>query len=232
MLSQLDINTHSTFQVLRQLQSAIGFDLTGKNVLAIGSHDFLEHDGFVHYGANDIIAIECNPNVIPDLLERTKDREKTCVINTALWSESGIEKEFHFFKDKKYGAGSLYSNGKLDKYVPDCKELQETIKLNTSTFDSIMQDLNDYFIFDFDLNNIGWVSLDVQGSELEVLKGAKTLMEAKPEVFYTEVSWDNLYEGAPLIQEIDDFFLAHNYVRIGLRQDIQVQGDAIYVQSK
>jgi FkbM family methyltransferase len=225
-LSQLDINTHSTFQMLRWLQETRGFTLQGKNVLAIGSHDFLEHDGFVHYGAKDILAIECNPNVYEDLRARTKHRDNTYIASICLWSEDDLEKEFHFFKDKKYGAGSLFSDGKLSQYVPECTELQETVQEHTLTFDTLMKS----YINNFDLDNIGWVSLDVQGSELEVLKGAKTLMEARPEVFYTEVSWDHLYEGAPLIGEIDRFFTAHRYERIGLRQDIQVQGDAIYVK--
>lgn len=239
MLSQLDINTHSTFQVLRWLQETQNFTLRGKDVLCIGSHDLLEHDGFVHYGARHILAIECNPNVLPDLWDRTEHRwlppwgngslEKgvTQVIEACLWSECGLLKTFTYFKDEKYGAGSLYPDGKLSKYVPDCKPLQETKVMLTKTLDYLFEarDLSC-------LDNIGWVSLDVQGSELEVLKGAKLLMKAKPEVFYTEVSWDNLYEGAPLMGEVDTFFFDHGYKKLGVRQDIQVQGDAIYVHGR
>jgi FkbM family methyltransferase len=236
-LSQLDINSHSTFQILRWLQETRGFTLQGKDVLCLGSHDLLEHDGFVHYGARHILAVECNPYVLPDLYERTKNRwfppygngsyEKgvTQSVEACLWSECGLIKTFTFFKDEKYGAGSLFGNAKLSQYVPECQPLQETKVMLTKTLDYLFEARNLSYI-----DNIGWVSLDVQGSELEVLKGAKTLMEARPEVFYTEVSWDNLYEGAPLIGEIDRFFTAHRYERIGLRQDIQVQGDAIYVK--
>jgi FkbM family methyltransferase len=229
MLSELDINTHSTFQVLRWLQETRGFDLAGKNVLAGGSHDFLEMNGFFHYGAKDIMAIECNPYVIPDLFERcnTAPSDKICYpIQACLWSETGIEKEFKFFKNQKYGAGSLFGDSKLSQYVPECKELAETIKLTTISFNDLIEE----FPFTFDLYNLGWCSIDLQGSELEFLKGASKLMEARPEVFYTEVSWEEAYLGQPLLPEIDAFFDEHDYIRCGLRQDTIFQGDAIYVR--
>lgn len=226
MLSQLDYSTHSTFLVLEQLKQKRVVDLAGKDILCIGSHDLLEHDGFVQNGCNNIWAIECNPYVFPDLQERVRNRKNSYAIEACLWSETGLEKSFYFFKDQKYGAGSLFKDEKLSSYVPECKELDAPIKLKTKTFNQLIFEQN------IDISNVEWVSLDVQGSELEVLRGASKLFQVKPKVFYTEVSWDNLYSGAPLINEIDMFMEEEGYVRIGLRKDIEAQGDAIYVLQK
>jgi|SRR5579871_3585464 len=82
-----------------------------------------------------------------------------------------------------------------------------------------------------------FLKLDVQGYELEVLKGApKTL--AMAEVVLLEVSTIELYEGAPLFHEVIAFMHSHGYrahdISTLMRQrsaDTLLQVDVIFVRN-
>lgn len=58
------------------------------------------------------------------------------------------------------------------------------------------------------------LKIDVQGFELEVLRGAATLLDAF-EWLYVEVSWVALYEGQALADEVVAFVSAHGFALSG-----------------
>lgn len=58
------------------------------------------------------------------------------------------------------------------------------------------------------------LKVDVQGFELEVLRGAETLLDAFAYV-YTEASWVALYEGQALAGEVHDFLIARGFAPAG-----------------
>lgn len=58
------------------------------------------------------------------------------------------------------------------------------------------------------------LKIDVQGFELEVLRGAGEMLDAF-EWLYVEVSWMPLYEGQALADEVIAYVEAHGFVRVG-----------------
>jgi FkbM family methyltransferase len=85
---------------------------------------------------------------------------------------------------------------------------------------------------DFDFNNCNMLVIDVQGYELEVLKGAtKTLNDIK--YIYCEVNRDEVYENNAYIEDIDKFLLLHRFNRVETQwYYTEVWGDAFYIKSK
>jgi FkbM family methyltransferase len=215
---QCDINSHSTYQVLKSL----GFDYIGWNALHIGAHNALERDIMDHLGFAHTTWVECNPYVFPELTERLGEDKRHRAIQACLWSEDALIKPYHFYRNKKDGAGGLFKDKKMKEYINDCPMTGESTDLVTMRLDTMAE------TYSIDLSSISFLNLDVQGSELEVLKGAGDKL--RPKLIYCEVSWDEIYENGPLLKDIDDFLLEWGYNRIGIRQDWQVHGDAVYIR--
>jgi len=64
----------------------------------------------------------------------------------------------------------------------------------------------------FKIQDCDFMNIDVQGYELEVLKGARETL-SHINWIYLEVNSDYLYENCALVSEIDDFLLAFNFKR-------------------
>jgi len=74
------------------------------------------------------------------------------------------------------------------------------------------------------------MNIDVQGFELEVLRGAKkTLKNIK--WIMTEVNRDEVYENCCMVDEIDNFLLPYGLRRVETDWAGNTWGDALYVKS-
>jgi len=218
------IESHSTYNVLKEIEEKIGISLKNKNVVHIGAHDGLEKDIYDTLGVKNTLWIECNPYVFPNLEKRIANDDRHKAFEACLWSEEGLEKEYYFYRNETDGAGGLFKDQKMKEYISDCPMTGESIKLKTQTLDKLA------YRETLGIGNVHFLNIDVQGSELEVLKGAQGLFTDNLELIYCEVSWDNIYENGPLLEDIDKFFHEKGYNRIGIRQDWVMHGDAIYIK--
>jgi hypothetical protein len=71
--------------------------------------------------------------------------------------------------------------------------------------------------------------MDVQGYELEVLKGSENTLKGI-DYIYTEVNRDELYENNAFIEEIDNFL--DNYTRVATDWSGNTWGDALYIKKR
>jgi len=77
-----------------------------------------------------------------------------------------------------------------------------------------------------------FLNLDVQGYELEVLKGAAELLSSVDAIL-SEVNSDQLYEGGVLIEELDQFLEDFSFERVATKWwKKSCWGDALYVKRK
>ena len=73
--------------------------------------------------------------------------------------------------------------------------------------------------------------MDVQGYELEVLKGAiKTLNQI--DYVYCEVNRDEVYENNAYVEEIDEFLAEYGMERMETDWAGDIWGDALYIKTK
>jgi len=83
----------------------------------------------------------------------------------------------------------------------------------------------------FDTKEYNFLNMDVQGYELEVLKGAiETLKHI--DYVYCEVNRDEVYEGNAYVEEIDEFLSAYGMERVETSWEGQIWGDALYIRGK
>lgn len=154
------------------------------------------------------IFIEAIPSVYEILKKNIEYANKNygCdykALNNLVTSEKEKEYTFHLFSNKGKSSSIYKANEKTWKW-PHATEI-DTINLKSTTIEEILKDEN-WENIKFD------VILDVQGAELEVLKGFgnKNLKNIKR--IKTEISTKEFYKGGVLFNELNKFFIDNNFV--------------------
>lgn len=84
----------------------------------------------------------------------------------------------------------------------------------------------------FNITNCSLLNMDVQGYELEVLKGGKETLKVINAI-YTEVNTKEMYEGCVMIEVLDRWLFNYGFLRV--HQVIHESwgwGDALYIKNK
>ena len=106
---------------------------------------------------------------------------------------------------------------KYHSYIEFEKDNKEII--NVDTLDSL------------NIDGANILCVDVQGYELNVLKGSKTSLK-NIDALLVEINRKELYDGCPHVSEIDSFLKDFNYVRIVTKwwKKTIPWGDALYIK--
>jgi FkbM family methyltransferase len=86
---------------------------------------------------------------------------------------------------------------------------------------------------EYDIGDANFMNIDVQGYELEVFKGGKKTLE-KIDYVYCEVNRGEMYEGNPLIEELDVHLGEYGFERVETHwpETWYKWGDALYIKNK
>lgn len=105
-----------------------------------------------------------------------------------------------YFEEKRLG----YSDYLFDK-THTC---ERQVSLKCETIDGL---------FEVDkIPPVDFLSIDTQGAELLILKGAATMIARKTVAVYCEVNFANLYHDAPLFGDLDSFMRKNGFILAGL----------------
>lgn len=66
---------------------------------------------------------------------------------------------------------------------------------------------------DFKIKDSNYMNIDVQGFELEVLKGSKKTLK-KIDYIYCEINTAETYKNNPLVEDIDSYLKNYNFLRV------------------
>jgi len=154
-----------------------------------------------------VIAIEANPLVFEKLKESIQLNHSINIIplNYAVFSK---ETQIHLFlreksKDNVYSPHNTVMLGR-DKLTYDRSKEENFMTIKADTLDAIVP------TFGIKYEDIKWVKIDVEGAELEVLKGAhKILSQSKDITILIEVH--HLDENKNLFESIMDFLNTYNF---------------------
>jgi FkbM family methyltransferase len=194
------------------------FNVNPQSILHVGAHLAEEAPAYIgaNWGTSGIFWLEVQPDLVAKL-KKELDPEKHVVIEAAVWSQSGIKMQFNRMTNSQ--SSSLLDLGQHAKYYPEI-ELQEKVEITTKRIDEIFEN-HKHFNF---------VNLDLQGAELEALKGMGQLLE-KVSWIYSEVNWKELYKGCAIISEVDDFLGKNGFLRVAtFREPFVGWGDALYIR--
>lgn len=221
-----------SFHSIQWMMETFNLDVKGKDIIHVGAHKALEAYIYFGLGARHVSWFECNPFVMKDLCENLQNYAdhgySSSIYNHAAWDEDDKELDFFFYNSKEDGTSSLLEPGTILHSIPETKYLGASIKVDTIKLDTLF---NNTHCERFS-RNLGMMNIDTQGSELHVLKGSMELLRRDSlKYIICEASYEELYSGSALIEDIDEFLEDFGFKRVFFRPDcIPTHGDAIYVR--
>lgn len=203
-------------------------------VIHVGAHLGEEADAYELAGIKNVIWIEGNPDLIAPLAAKVVPLGHQ-VVNALVGAESSVEKVFHITNNGQ--SSSVLEFGTHTIVSPDV-HFTHDIKVMMHTIDDIMDGVT---MREDDATPAGafnFMNLDLQGYELEALKGAKYTLP-NVDYIYTEVNHDELYVGCARIGELDDWLGRRGFKRVATawagaspkRRYGVGWGDALYVRT-
>jgi len=192
-------------------------NITG--VIHVGGFLGEELDSYRSIGLNNTIIFEPQPKLFELIQKKIIPNEKA--YNVALGSKRENKTMYISHREGGFSNGSGASSSLLKpkKHLQEHPEVTFPEEINVE-----VKTLDDYKIQGFNFLNI-----DVQGYELEVLKGGKELLN-KIDGMILEVNRDEVYEGCPMIEDIDNFLSDYGIKRVFEFWQSQSWGDALYIR--
>lgn len=199
----------------KELYKKYVMDITG--IIHVGAHYGEEVEVYVNSGITNIILFEpLTANF--DILEKNVSSLNANIqgYQVALGNENKIV-TMHLSSNNLESSSILKPN--LDSKVFGSITFDGTEEVEMKTLD------------DYNFQGYNFINIDVQGYELEVLKGAEKTLE-KVDYVYCEVNKGVVYEGNPMIQDIDEYLSKYNLNRVetGWWGDDD-WGDAFYIKN-
>lgn len=197
-----------------------------KGVIHIGGFLGEELIQYRSLGLTNTILFEPQKNLYEIIKSKCMFEEK--VFNIALGSEESTKEMF--ISDREggvtNGAGASSSLLRPKKHLTEHPEVtfphKESIKVRR--FDKFAVENN------IPINKYNMLNIDVQGYELEVLKGIGKILDTI-EIIIAEVNRDEVYEGCPMIEDIDIYLEKFDFTRRAVHWQSESWGDAIYAKN-
>jgi FkbM family methyltransferase len=195
------------------------YNLKISKIAHIGAHKGQEVDEYLNIFPEVMIHLfEPQVDLFEYLTENFKNFKNISLHNYALGSSNGVST---MFISNNEGQSSSFFEPK--EHLNEHPEVKFEKGINTYE----IKVLDELEIEDIDLLNI-----DTQGYEMEVLKGSGKLLSQGIKYIILEVNKKELYEGCPLVKDIDKFLKKYGFIRTDTHywMDSYNWGDAFYIK--
>jgi FkbM family methyltransferase len=218
----------SGYYAVRSLFDDLKFLINKENPVIIdgGANLGETTDEFLSQYENPTIhAFEANKNLADNLAKRLKDKSNVHIIAKALGNQNA---KISFNISKNVSSSSFFEHTDLLKeYHGNIIGTEEIMSVPMVTLDSVFHGHG----------TIDLLKLDVEGYELEVLRGAKNIL-SNVRVIMTEVWFAGGYANAPYFSDMDLFLRENNFFLLNIynpyvHKDMQLTtGDAVFINKK
>jgi FkbM family methyltransferase len=187
-----------------------------KTVVHVGANIGEELEFYTNIGVNKIYFFEPRQEAMTELIENCKKYKNNVDIIIYPFGLGSTKEEKTIYNG---GQSSSFLPPKLHLDVHPQIYFNKGKTLSIRRGDTILPD-NLY---------IDMLNIDVQGYELEVLKGLGNLLN-NTNLIYTEINVDELYENCPTIDYIDSYLYSFKFKRVEAIVTDAKWGDAIYIK--
>lgn len=196
--------------------------IKAKGIIQIGAHYGQEIEDFLKNSITNIICFEPCPEAYQKL--KINSINKATVFNLALGNDNKIVKMYIENNNEGMSNSILKPNLHLNQYPHITFDSEMYVEMKR--LDDFIEENNDLKIL---IDNYNFMCLDVQGFELEVLKGSeKTLKNIN--YILCEVNRDEVYENCAKVDQIDRYLRQFNFDRVETTWDGEIWGDALYIK--
>jgi len=197
------------------LRKKYNMDVNG--IIHIGGHYGEEIDEYVRNGVQEIVIFEPLSDSFDILCKNIQELNANIIAHQVALGPEETTATMYVSDNEKQSSSLLKPKVHITHH-PHVK-FPETEEVEVKVLD------------DFDYTKYNFINMDVQGYELEVLKGAKETLKHIDYV-YCEVNRDEVYEGNAYVEELDEFLSAYNMERVETSWEGQIWGDALYIRKK
>ena len=195
-----------------------------KGVIQAGAHYGQEIEDFLKNDITNIICFEPCPEAFEKL--KINSINKALIFNFALGNDDKIVKMYIEKNNEGMSNSILKPVLHLNRYPHITFDSEISIKMKKLD-NFIEENIN----LKNSINNYNFLCLDVQGFELEVLKGCQQALQ-NIDYILCEVNRDEVYENCAKVDQIDQYLKQFNFNRIETTWDGGIWGDALYIKIK
>ena len=196
------------------------YDIQIRGVLHIGAHECEErkfYNDILNISNENIIWVDGNVHKVELMKQQGISNIYCCVLDE-------VERDVTFnITDNSQASSILTLNHEAGFYRNI--NIIDSVMCKTERLSSFLNRINK------DSYNYNFWNLDIQGSELHVIRGSKELLE-KCDAIYTEVNSEQVYKGCGLINEIDTLLAEYGFKRVETYWTDVKWGDALYLKIK
>jgi|TARA_R110000824_G_C14990974_1_gene655203 FkbM family methyltransferase len=188
-------------------------------ILHVGAHRAQEQGAYKEeVQPHNIFWIEALGHVVEEL----KQQDPQLNIFQAVIDEEEKEVEFNVANNEE--SSSLLNFGTHRQSHPNVEHV-ETIKTRTTRVDTVIKEKQ------LPIENINFLNTDIQGNDLACIKSLGEYIK-HIDYIYTGIYTGNVYDGNPLVGEVDEFLESKGFSRVETEITPWEWGDALYIRSK
>jgi FkbM family methyltransferase len=194
------------------------YNMSISGIIHIGAHQGQEIREYVNNGVSDIMMFEPLTMNFNILVENVKNiNANISAYQVALGNE---EKNVMMYLSDNNLLSSSVLKPKIHLELHPSVGFPTTEEVEMKRLDSFVEKTK----------NFNFINMDVQGYELEVLKGGMETLKHIDYV-YCEINRDELYEGNVLVEDLDKFLSNYNMERVETEWwENTLWGDALYIR--
>jgi FkbM family methyltransferase len=204
-------NTTITYTSLKEK-----YNMNIKGIIHVGAHYGEEIKDYIESGVKKLVLFEPLKDNFNIILNKIKNLDVDITLHQTALGSYVTEEIMYVSDNEKLSSSLLKPKNHLlqypDVYFPDT----EKVKIN--------------LLDNYQYTEYNYLHMDVQGYELEVLKGAVETLKYI-DYIYCEVNRDELYEKNVFVEDLDNFLLKYNMKRVETDWKGESWGDALYIKN-
>ena len=193
------------------------FQVKPKGIVHVGSNIGEEAEAYHRAGIKNVIWFEANPAIFEKLQQTLKKYPTHQSFNYCIGDEEGKEVTFHIANNNGQSS-SMLDLGTHKRQHPDVHYVED-IQVTTRRLDQTGIDFTGY----------DYLSADVQGAEMKVLRGMGDLLR-QFKWLYIEINRAQVYVDCPHVNDLDLFLNGFGFKRVVTADWIGDWTDALYVR--
>jgi FkbM family methyltransferase len=199
-----------------------------RGVLQVGASYGQEMQWFVENGIQAGVFIEPLPEPFSVLSKTCMTRPNFVAVNALCAEETGQKVSFHVASNGGMSSSMLKPKNHLQEF--DFVSFDQTVELVSNRLDHVISFLHQHG-HGATCNALDLLYMDTQGAELKVLRGAGKVLDGI-NVVLTEVTRNQMYDGAPALNELMAFLEPHGFTLNNINFDKHHHGDALFVRNR
>lgn len=195
------------------------YNIRPAGVLHLGANSGQEADEYDKFHIRKVVWVEALPDVFARLVQHVKHRPGHLPLQACLSDVDGDWVQFHIANNQGQSS-SILEFGTHSVEHPTVK-YTGVLPMQTTRVDTLLKKHG------IEIGNGWFLNIDLQGAELLALKGMGSLLDQFTEA-YIEVNVKPLYQGCPLLPEMDSFLGGKGFKRVETKMTGSGWGDALY----